>query len=175
MAWTEAVEAAFNAQINMELSAFYTYLSMSAWFEAEALPGFAAWMRHHAEEEMVHAMKLYDFVHRRRGRVLLTPLAGPTTAWDNPLAAFEDALAHERKVSQAIDALVGTAERERDRASVSFLQWFVDEQVEEEEIVDEAIQKLRRIGDFGPGLYLLDRELANSAGLEADENEDPAE
>ena len=163
----DAVQSAFNAQINMELGAFYTYLSMAAWFEAESLPGFAAWMRHHAEEEMVHAMKLYDFVHQRRGRVLLTPIAGPKTSWDSPLAAFEDAFAHERKVSQSIDALAEIAESERDRAAVSFLQWFVDEQVEEEEVVDTAIQKLRRIGDFGPGLYLLDRELADSTGAQA--------
>lgn len=167
MPWNNAVESAFNNQINMELGAFYTYLSMSAWFEAESLPGFAAWMRHHAEEEMVHAMKLYDFVIRRRGRVVLAPIAGPKTTWDSPLAAFEDAFAHERKVTQSIDALVELSEDERDRAAVSFLQWFVDEQVEEEEIVDLAIQKLRRIGDFGPGLYLLDRELAGSSGNEA--------
>lgn len=163
----DTVQAAFNAQINMELSAFYTYLSMAAWFEAESLPGFAAWMRHHAEEEMVHAMKLYDFVIQRRGRVLLAPLAGPETNWASPLAAFENAFAHERKVTQAIDALVDLSESQRDRAAVSFLQWFVDEQVEEEEVVDTAIQNLRRIGDFGPGLYLLDRELASSAGAEA--------
>ena len=117
----EAVQAGFNAQINMELSAFYTYLSMAAWFENEALPGFAAWMRHHAEEEMVHAMKLLDFVILRRGRVQLAPLAGPSTEWATPLAAFEDAFGHERKVSQAIDALVNLTEREHDRAAVSFL------------------------------------------------------
>jgi ferritin len=132
-------------------------------------------MRHHAEEEMVHAMKLYDFVHQRRGRVLLAPIAGPKTAWDTPLAAFEDAFAHERKVSQSIDALVDLSESERDRAAISFLQWFVDEQVEEEEVVDTAIQKLRRIGDFGPGLYLLDRELADSTGAEAAAGEAEAE
>lgn len=170
----DPVQSAFNAQINMELGAFYTYLSMAAWFEAEALPGFAAWMHHHAEEEMVHAMKLYDFVHQRRGRVLLAPIAGPKTAWDSPLAAFEDAFEHERKVSQSIDALADIAESERDRAAVSFLQWFVDEQVEEEQVVDTAIQKLRRIGDFGPGLYLLDRELGEATGTASGEVE-PAE
>lgn len=167
----DAVQAGFNAQINMELGAFYTYLSMAAWFEAEALTGFAAWMRHHAEEEMVHAMKLYDFVHRRRGRVLLVPIAGPRTEWATPLEAFEDAFAHERNVSQAIDELVELATRERDHAAVSFLQWFVDEQVEEEQVVDTAIQKLRRIGDFSPGLYLLDRELAGESGAEAADTE----
>ncbi|NWF71065.1 MAG: ferritin [Chloroflexi bacterium] len=159
----DKVQAALNTQINMELGAFYTYLSMAAYFEADGLKGFSAWMRHHAEEEMMHAMKLYDFIHARRGRVTLKALGDPKTVWENPVAAFEDALKHEQKVTAAINALVDLAREERDHATHSFLQWFVDEQVEEEEIVDDAIQKLRRIGDFGPGLYLLDREMAASA------------
>lgn len=156
------VEAALNAQINMELHAFYTYLSMSAYFESEALTGIAAWMHHHAEEEMVHAMKIYDFIHRRRGRVRLEAINAPRQSWDNALSVFEDALHHEQNVTASIYALVDVARAEGDQATISFLQWFVDEQVEEEEIVDEAIQKLKRIGDFAPGLYLLDREMASS-------------
>jgi ferritin len=164
----EKVQAALNAQINMELGAFYTYLSMAAYFEATSLMGFAAWVRHHSEEEMVHAMKLYDFVNHRRGRVLLTAIAPPKTDWESPLAAFEDALRHEEKVTASINELVDLARKERDHATESFLQWFVDEQVEEEEIVDLAIQKLKRIGDFGPGLYMLDRELAEGIGSDGE-------
>lgn len=163
----EKVQSALNAQINMELGAFYTYLSMAAYFEAESLPGFAAWTRHHAEEEMVHAMKIYDFLNRRRGRVTLAALNAPKTAWDSALAALEDALKHEQKVTASINALVALSRTENDPATESFLQWFVDEQVEEEEVVDGAIQKLRRIGDFGPGLYWIDQELAQQAGAEA--------
>ncbi|MFN8372799.1 MAG: ferritin [Anaerolineae bacterium] len=169
---TEKVQAALNAQINMELGAFYTYLSIAAHFESDGLTGFAAWMHHHAEEEMVHAMKIYDFVHQRRGRVLLSAIAGPKTSWETPQAAFEDALHHEQKVTASINAIVDLARAERDYATDSFLKWFVDEQVEEEEIVDAVIQKLRRIGDFGPGLYLLDRELAEQSGGSAGEAEE---
>ncbi len=170
----EKVQAALNAQINMELSAFYTYLSMAAYFESQALPGFAAWMHHHADEEMLHAMKIYDFVHRRRGRVLLTALGAPQTDWASPVDAMQAALGHEQKVTASINALVELSRREGDHATASFLQWYVDEQVEEEEIVDAAIQKLRRIGDFGPGLYMLDREMGEQAGGEGQAGEEDA-
>lgn len=170
----EKVLAALNAQINMELGAFYTYLSMSAWLDGEGLPGLAAWMRHHSDEEMLHAMKIYDYILQRRGTVQLQALAAPRTTWDNVLACFEDALHHEEKVTASINALVDLARSERDHATDSFLQWYVDEQVEEEAVVDGVLQKLKRIGDFGPGLYMLDRELASGEGEdeegEADES-----
>lgn len=165
----DRVETALNNQINMELTAFYTYLSMSAYFADRGMQGVAAWMRHHAEEEMVHAMKLYDWVHTRRGKVQLQALAAPPTSWESALAAFEDAFKHERKVSIAIDELVKTAREENDNATESFLQWFVDEQVEEEEVVDDVIQKLKLMGDFSGGLYLLDRELLESTASTAGE------
>ncbi len=170
----EKVQAALNAQINMELSAFYTYLAMAAYFESEALPGFAAWMHHHADEEMTHAMRLYDFVHRRRGRVLLTAIGAPKTEWASTLDAMQAALGHEQKVTASINALVELSRAEGDHATASFLQWYVDEQVEEEEIVDAAIQKLRRIGDFGPGLYMLDKEMGEPAGGEGVAGEEDA-
>jgi ferritin len=166
----ETVLSALNEQINMEMYAFTTYLSMAAYFEAESLTGFSAWMRHHAEEEMVHAMKLYDFVHRRRGRVTLQALAAPPITWASPLAVFEDALHHEQNVTASINALLDLAAKEHDHATASFLKWFVDEQVEEEEVVDNALQKLRRVNDFAPALYMLDRELGkggNNAEAEA--------
>lgn len=165
-----SVQDALNAQINMELSAFYTYLSMSAYFEAQNWQGFAAWVRHHAEEEMEHAMKIYDFVHARRGRVALTTLNTPVAEWSSTLAAIESALHHEERVSASIHALVDLARREGDHATESFLMWFVDEQVEEEQIVDEIVQKLKQIGDHAPSLYLLDRDLGESAAGDEDED-----
>ena len=161
---SERMQSAINDQINLELSAFYTYLSMSAFFESEGLNGFARWMRHHAEEEMVHAMKLYDYIHARRGRATLQPLAAPPSDWPSPLPVFEDALKHEQKVTAAINHLVDLARDERDHATESFLQWFVDEQVEEESIVDTVIHDLRRVEDFGPGLFLLNRQLGGQSG-----------
>lgn len=171
MALTDKVQSALNAQLNMELTAFYLYLSASAYLESVGLPGFAAWMRHHADEEMVHAMKIYDYVHHRRGRVKLLAIAEPTHTWESVAVTFEAALRHEQKVTAAIYALVDLARQESDHATESFLQWFVDEQVEEEEIVDLALQKLKLIGDFGPGLYMLDRELAASVGQDAEAEE----
>jgi ferritin len=160
----EKVLAALNKQINMEMRAYYTYLSMAAYFESEALSGFAAWMQHHSGEEMMHAMKIYDYIHERRGRVVLDALPSPQNTWESPLRAFEDALHHEQAVTASINALVDLARAERDHATDHFLQWYVNEQVEEEAVVDAAIQKLKRIGDFGPGLYLLDRELGEGSG-----------
>ncbi len=167
----DVMQEALNEQINAEMGAYYTYLSMSAWFEHRDFRGFAAWMRQHANEELTHAMKLYDFVNERNGRVLLQPLGQPTTDWESPLAAFEDALKHEQQVTQLINELVALATRENDQASFSFLQWFVDEQVEEEDLVDAAIQDLKLVGDFGPGLFLLDRELGAASPADAGADE----
>jgi ferritin len=167
----ERVQAALNTQINMEMRAWYTYLSMAAYFEAESLNGFAAWLRHHSDEEMVHAMKIYNFINQRRGRVMFDALPAPRNHWDSPIEAFENALEHEKKVTASIDDLMELARAEKDHATESFLKWFVDEQVEEEEMVDLAIQKLKRIGDFGPGLYLLDREMAEGVAGERGEKD----
>jgi ferritin len=167
------IQDALNQQINMEMSAHTIYLSMSAYFEDAGLKGFASWIYQHAQEEMMHAMKLYQFVHNRRGRVKLMALAAPPHHWDSPLAAMEDAFAHEQLVTAAINQLVQMARKEADYATDSYLKWFVDEQVEEEEAVDDVIQKLKLIGDFRPGLYLLDRELAG-ARPSAPESEAPA-
>jgi ferritin len=168
---SETMQAALNDQINMEFTAYYTYLSMSAHFEHEGLAGVAAWMAHHAEEEMMHAMKIYTFVHARRGKVTLQAIPAPPNTWNSPLSAFEDALKHEQKVTKSINNLVTMARGESDHATDSFLQWFVDEQVEEEEIVSVAIDKLKLVGNNGSGLYLLDRELAGSAAAPAEAGE----
>ncbi len=163
------IQDALNAQINAELYAFYSYLSMSAYFAAEGYPGFAAWMRHHSDEEMVHAMKIYDFITDRRGVVKLGALEAPRTLWDKPLDVLRDALKSEQTVTGLISNLVALAREEHDYATDSFLKWFVDEQVEEEQVVDAVIQDLEHIGDFAPGLFMLDRELSRPGGeAEAD-------
>jgi ferritin len=164
---SDKIQAALNDQINMELGAYYTYLSMAAYFESTGLKGFSSWMYTHSQEEMTHAMKIYDYIHSRLGRVTLKTVAAPKSEWNAPLEAFEDAMHHEQTVTAAINKLVTLARDENDHATDSFLQWFVDEQVEEEELVDDAIQKLKLVGDNGPGLYMLDQELG--AGPVAEE------
>lgn len=156
---SEKMQAAMNKQINAELHSAYIYLSMAAYFEDKNLPGFAHWMRLQAQEELGHAMKFFDFIVERRGRVLLEPVAAVPTEWASPLAVFENALAHEQKVTGLIHDLVNLAIAEKDHASNSFLQWFVDEQVEEEASADAIVQKLKMAGDTPVALLILDHEL----------------
>ncbi|MDE0183405.1 MAG: ferritin [Caldilineaceae bacterium] len=158
--FVDKVQTALNEQINMELQAHYTYLAAADYFEGMGLKGFSQWISNHAEEEMAHAMKIYRYIHSRRGRVELIPVPAPEQDFGSPQAVMEGTLKQEQKVTESIDRIVKLARQEGDYATDSFLQWFVDEQVEEEELVDDLVQKLRLIGDFKPGLYLLDRELA---------------
>ena len=162
---SEKMQGAINAQVNAELYSAYLYLSMSAWFEAENLPGMAAWMQAQAQEETVHAMKLYGYVHEARGRATLAPIEGPPGEWDSPLAVFEAAFAHEQKVTGLIDGLVDLAIAEKDHATQIMLQWFVTEQVEEEASADQVVQQLKRIGDSPNALAMLDRELGQRPAL----------
>jgi ferritin len=167
----DKIQAAMNKQINAELHSAYVYLSMSAYFEDQNLPGFANWMRMQAQEELAHAMRFYSFIHERMGRVLLEPIAAVPTEWDSPLAAFEAAFAHEQKITGMIHDLMNLAQQEKDHAAVSFLQWFVDEQVEEESSADAIVQQLKLVGDSGAGLYMVDREMGQRQAGEEDEGE----
>jgi len=153
------MEKALNDQINAELYSAYIYLAMSAYFEAENLLGCANWMRIQVQEETAHAMKIYDFVNERGGRVVLKAVEGPPKDWKSPLAAFEAAYEHEQYVTGRINKLVDLAIAEKDHASNAFLQWFVNEQVEEETSVDTIVQNLK-MAEKAPGaMFMVDREL----------------
>ena len=156
----EKMQNALNEQTNAELYSSYLYLSMSAYFQSVDLSGFANWMRVQAQEELMHAMKLYDYVNERGGRVILSKIEGPPTEWDSPTAAFEHVYKHEQKVTGLINGLVNLAIEEKDHATNNFLQWFVTEQVEEEASANEVLQKLKLVGEEGSGLLMLDSELA---------------
>ncbi len=151
--------SALNGQVNGELYSAYLYLSMSAQFQADNLPGLASWMTVQAQEEMGHAMRIYKFILARGGKATLTAIAGPPTEWASPLAAFKDAYKHEQKVTGLIDELVALAAAEKDNATGVFLQWFVTEQVEEESSVDAVVRQLELAGESPNLLLLLDREL----------------
>lgn len=155
----KAVEEAMNEQIKNELFSAYQYLSMAAYCESENLPGFAQWMRAQAREETEHAMKFYDFILDRNGRVVLRGVDGPVVEFGSPLEVFEKALEYERKVTAMINDLYGLAVEENDYASQTFLQWFVTEQVEEEKNAGDVVDTLKMIGDGSEALFLLDREL----------------
>lgn len=156
----EKMQEALNDQLNYELYSAYIYLSMSAYYTSLNLPGFANWMHVQAQEEMVHAMKFYTYINSRGGRVLLKTIEGPQTDWPSVPTPFDDAYAHEQKVTERINNLVNLAMELRDHATVSILQWFVTEQVEEEASADAIIKQLQLIGEDRSALFMLDRELA---------------
>ena len=154
------IAAALNDQLNLEYYSAYSYLAMSAYFLTQNLNGFAHWMRVQAQEELAHGMKIYDFLDDREAEIRFRALDAPKQNWDGPLDVFEDSLAHEQKVSQSIYNIADLALSERDHATHTFLQWFIEEQVEEEAAVKELIDTLKLVGAEGNGLFLLDRDLA---------------
>ena len=156
---SKKMEDALNAQVNAELYSAYLYLSMESYFKAQNLNGFANWMRIQTQEEVMHATKIYDFINERGGRVLLKAIEGPQTEWDSALAVFKAAYEHEQKVTSLINNLVDLAIKEKDHATNSFLQWFVNEQVEEEASADGIVQQLKMMENAPGGMFMLDREL----------------
>jgi ferritin len=156
---SKAVQDAMNEQIKNELYSAYIYLSMSAYYESLNLPGFAHWMRLQAQEEVEHAIKFFDHINDRGGRVELMAIDAPPIEFDSPLAAFKMAYEHEQKVTGMIHKLYKLAIQENDFPAQSMLQWFVDEQVEEEKSALEVVEQLEMVGEHKMGLFMVDREL----------------
>ncbi|HSL71317.1 MAG TPA: ferritin [Longimicrobiales bacterium] len=164
---SQGVQDALNEQINHELFSAYIYLSMSAYFEHANLLGFAKWMRAQAQEEVNHGMKLFDFVNDRGGRVLLKQIDNPPTEFKSPLEVFEHALKHEQAVTGMINKLYEVAAKANDFATQVALQWFITEQVEEENSADIIVEQLKMIGNDRSALLMMDRELgARQPGAE---------
>lgn len=154
------LEKAFNEQIKKELESAYLYLSMAAYFEHENLEGMAHWMKKQAEEEVGHAMKFFEHINERGGRVELYALAEPKKDWSSPLDVFKHTYEHEQKVTASINSLVELAKKLDDNAALVFLNWFVNEQVEEEANAQKIVALLERIGDNAAGIIMLDSQLA---------------
>ena len=156
------IEKALNEQINAELYSAYLYLSMSSWFDSVGLKGFANWERVQAMEEQAHALKIFDYLLTRGGRAIMTQIDAPQVTWKDAANAFETQMAHEIKVTELINNLVDLSIREKDHATLNFLQWFVSEQVEEEDNARTILDQLKMISqEKGVGLlYMLDKELA---------------
>jgi ferritin len=155
---------ALNQQLNAEAASSYLYFSMAAFFESQNFPGMAKWMHVQGQEEWGHAMKFYRQIVDRGGRVTLKQIDAPQTEWKSVLDAFQDAYAHECEVTGLIHGLVKLAAAESDYATGAFLQWFVNEQVEEEAQVQFIVQRLKMMGDGNIGLVILDGELGKRAG-----------
>ena len=156
----EKLQQALNDQLNSEFASAYTYLSLAAYFEDLELNGFAHWMKIQYQEELMHAERVYAFINDRDGRVRLQAIAEPHSEWDSPLDAFKFALEGERALSEKIYAVVNEALAEGDHATHTFMQWFVNEQVEEEAIVRNIVSDMELIIESRDGLFLMDRDLA---------------
>jgi ferritin len=158
------LQAAFNDQINKELFSAYLYLGMSSWCESANLPGAARWLQAQAQEEQGHAMKFYAFVQDRGGKVSLGAIAKPEQEFASLLDLFEQVLDHERKVTASINGLYKTALADGDYPSQVMLQWFVNEQVEEEKNATVVVETLKMVGTQGASLFMVDRQLGARGG-----------
>jgi ferritin len=156
---SKTLQDAINDQINKELYSSYLYLSMAAYFECHNLSGFAKWMQVQEGEERGHAMKLYQFLVDRGGRVLLKAIAAPEVDWKTSLEVFKQVAEHEAKVTASINSLYELALQEKDYAAQMALQWFITEQVEEEKNAAEIVQQLELIDARGTAVLMLDHQL----------------
>ncbi len=159
----KTVEAAINEQIKHELYSAHLYLSMSAWAEANNLGGAAHWLRAQFGEEQGHAMKFYKYIVEQGGRVVVGGLAQPPAEWTSLLDLFQQVLDHEKKITALVTKLYEVALAEKDYATQFLLQWFINEQVEEEKNVAGVIEAIKMVGHSGTALYMVDRQLAARA------------
>lgn len=157
---SERLQSELNEQIKHELFSAYYYLAMAAYLDNEGLEGFANFFKVQAEEEKFHAMKIYNFINEKGGRVLFQAIEQPENQFESIIDTFKKSLEHEQFVTKRIYYLMELAIEEKEHATISFLNWFVDEQVEEENLMETHIQKLARLGEEGPGIIMLDNELA---------------
>lgn len=154
----EKVLKALNEQVGKEIFSSYLYLSMASYFDSIDLLGFGKWMKVQAREELGHAMKIYEFIYERGGRVELPAIEKPQSNWESPLKAFEAAYNHERFITESINKIYSLAKEENDYATQEFLNWFVKEQVEEEAQTELILKKLQKLQDSPTALYMLDKE-----------------
>ncbi len=162
------IEKALNAQINMELRSAYAYLGMAAYFDHTAFTGFGLWMSLQAREELKHADKFFRYLVDRGGRVGLQAIAAPKCDYKSPLEAFQASLAQEQDVSASINGICEFATADKDFSTLSFLKWFLDEQVEEEKSVGDVVAKLELVGDNRNGLYQIDKLAGKRAAGETE-------
>ncbi len=161
----EKVLKALNKHLNAEFYSSYLYLSMAAYFESHSLTGMASWMKLQSKEEYEHAMKIFEFIHDRDGIVELQKIDAPKTTWKSAGEIFQETYDHEKDVTKSIYDLVDLGVTEKDHATTSFLQWFINEQVEEESTAMKILDRMKLVGDSKQGLFFLDREMGQRAAM----------
>lgn len=156
----EKLQNAINEQINKELFSEYLYLAMKIYFQEQNLQGFVNWFDVQVQEEHAHAMGLFNYLNERGGKIELKAIEQPVVEGTCPLTIFEQVLRHEEFVTSLINSLMDVAEETKDRAALSYFEWYVKEQVEEESNVNGVLATLRLIGDDKKALLMLDKDLA---------------
>ncbi len=157
---SQKINKVLNQQIQSELYACHVYLAMSAYADSQNLPGFASWMRQQSEEERLHALRIFDYLRDREGKIEIGEIKRPPADFGSPLEMFQSALEHERKVTKEIHHAYDLASKEHDHATMVHLQWFISEQVEEERTASEITARLKMVGSDLPSLLFIDQELA---------------
>lgn len=161
---TKGMLEGLNEQIKHEFASAYIYLAMSAFCQAQGLPGCARWLRLQSREEVTHALKFFDFIHDRGGQVLLRAIEQPPAEYRSPMDVFQHALDHERKVTGLIHQLYALAVQDNDYATQAMLHWFLTEQIEEEKTAAEIVQQFKMAGEGGSALLMLDQRLGARSG-----------
>lgn len=161
MAMNKKMLEFLNKQINKEMYSAYLYLSMNAYLASKNLPGFANYMRVQYQEEMSHALKIFDYLLERGEVVLLDKIAPVKVEWKDSIDVFKDTYKHEKFITESINEVLGVAHEVKDYATINMLQWFINEQVEEEANVSSVLEQLKMIDGKGTGLFMLDREMQN--------------
>jgi len=161
------IEKALNKQINQEMAAAYNYMAMAAFFDRSNLAGFASWMIQQRAEELTHAMKIYKYILDRGGRIVLESVPKPAAEYDTVEKAFETAVKQEETNTAIINEVYSLAVEQKDYATQSQMQWFVDEQVEEEHSVNEALSLVRLAGENRSAMLVLNNQFAGRGGQHA--------
>ncbi len=167
MRFDKDVQEILNKQVNAEFWSAYLYLSMSSYFAQKGLNGFANWMRVQYQEEISHALKIFDYIISRGGEARLEPIAAVETEWESIRAVFESTYQHECKVTDMIHNCYEVALKVRDHATANMLQWFIDEQAEEEESALAILDQLKLAGESGAALFMIDKDLASRVFVDA--------
>ena len=160
---SKKMEKAFNGQLNKEMYSAYLYMAMSSYADSQGIKGIAHWFMVQYHEEMLHAMKIYEYIQEQGNDVILGAIDKPEGTFTTALSLFEAALEHERFITRSINELMDLAIEEHDHASKAFLEWYVSEQVEEEQNATDIVQTLKMIGDNSAALFLYDKDLKTRA------------
>ena len=160
---SERINCIINEQINKEFYSGYLYLSMSAHLKRIGLLGFAKWTKNHAREEVEHGLKLLDYLLERNSFVTLKQISTPEFEYNGILSVFQSIYEHEINITSSVMKIAQIAEEECDRKTLTFIEWFIEEQVEEEQLIKDIIKRLELFGTDNASLYLMDKEMQNKS------------